>query len=452
MRTKLDLFDELAHCFFENEESQPTAEVIAAHDVHDRLDLALSDEAMAREEYIALLKQVIQYTPKTASKKFFNQLFGGRREEALVGELLAVLMNNSMATYKVAGPQVGIEKALITKSCELAGFDNNSGGTMAAGGSMTNYMSLIMARDKADPQARDKGPQKKLIAYTSADSHYSISKNMSFAGLGRENLRHIDTDDQGRMLTAALEYQISVDLKKGFTPFYVNATAGTTVLGSYDPIAPLVSLCRKHEIWLHVDGAYGGAVMFSNKYKHLLEGLSGADSYCYNAHKRFGVPLSCSIILVNDKKHLHQSFSNDADYLYQTDADDFNLGKISFQCARRNDALKFWTLYKAIGQKGLANIVEEQHRLADVARDYVRSNKNYRLYSFENSISVCFNYKNIAAKTLCTKLYEHGINMVGYGSFRGDTFVRLVTVNSSNRDEDIVAFFKDIEAFVETSM
>ena len=145
---------------------------------------------------------------------------------------------------------------------------------------------------------------------------------------------------------------------------------------------------------------------------------------------------------------MSNSFSNDATYLYQTDGDDFNLGKTSFQCGRRNDALKFWTLWKAVGSTGLEKIIDHQFDLADVARTYVRNNSDYTLYSFDDSISVCFNYKGIDANKLCTALYEEQITVVGFGSFGADEFVRFVTINVIS-PEDILNFFKVMEAFVE---
>jgi sulfinoalanine decarboxylase/sulfinoalanine decarboxylase/aspartate 1-decarboxylase len=229
----------------------------------------------------------------------------------------------------------------------------------------------------------------------------------------------------------------------------VNATAGTTVLGAFDPIDKIADITEKYGIWLHVDGAYCGSVIFSDKYKHLVNGIERSNSFSYNAHKMLGTPMTCSIILVNDKKQLHDSFSNEADYLYQTDGDDFNLGKTSFQCGRRNDALKFWTLWKSVGTDGLKHIVDKQFELADVASDYVRSNPDYTLYSFEDSISICFNYKNIDPITLCSALYENQVTVVGFGAFENDTFIRLVTINANNEKVDLLNFFKVLEEFVE---
>jgi glutamate/tyrosine decarboxylase-like PLP-dependent enzyme len=245
-----------------------------------------------------------------------------------------------------------------------------------------------------------------------------------------------------------LEALVQQDLNNGFEPFFVNATAGTTVLGAFDAIEPLVNICRTHQLWLHVDGAYCGGVIFSTKYKHLVKGLERSDSFSVNAHKMLGTPLSCSILVTPHRAQLYSSFSNDAAYLYQTDGDDFNLGKTSMQCGRRNDALKLWTLWKSVGTKGLEAIVDKQFEMAKIARAYINAHEDYTLYSFDDSISVCFNYNRIPANTLCNALYEHSELMVGFGMFQNQEFVRLVTINSVLEKEDVLGFFKTLETFV----
>jgi sulfinoalanine decarboxylase len=444
----LALFNELVEVLINEEAENPVAQRIESSKLYDAIDLSLNEDAMIDDDFKSLLREVLVSTPKTATNLFFNQLFGGRQSKAILGDLLAVMLNNSMYTYKVAGPQVGIEQEIIRQSCDLIGYGPKSNGTFPTGGSMSNYMGLIMGRDAKDPSCRLNGMSKTLIIYTSEECHYSNAKNASFAGIGKNNIRYIKADSKGRMLSEKLEEQILKDIQNGEIPTYVNATAGTTVLGAFDPIAEIADITEKYKIWLHVDGAYCGSVIFSEKYKHLVKGVERSNSFSYNAHKMLGTPLTCSIILVNDKKHLHDSFSSDADYLYQTDGDDFNLGKTSFQCGRRNDALKFWTLWKSLGTKGLEQIVDQQFNLADVALDYIRSNSDYTLYSFDDSISICFNYKNIDPMALCTALYEHQITVVGFGSFEENTFVRLVTINANNEKDDILNFFKVLEDFV----
>jgi sulfinoalanine decarboxylase len=448
MQNDIVLFSQLAEELFKAETNQPVAKPIQTSELYKQLDLSLNKDGIIDDELKSILIDILKSTPKTASKGFFNQLFGGRIGKAVLGDLLAVLLNNSMYTYKVAGPQVGIEKQVLKNICDLAGYSNDSDGTLAPGGSMSNMMALIMARDSKNESIRVDGLSKSMTLYTSRESHYSIAKNAALTGIGRNQVRLIDSNRQGEMLSEHLEELVLEDIKNGFEPFFVNATAGTTVLGAFDDLEAINKVCKKHNLWLHVDGAYCGGVIFSKKYKHLVKGLEYSDSFSINAHKMLGTPLSCSIIVTPHKAQLHHSFSNEADYLYQTDGDDFNLGKTSLQCGRRNDALKLWTLWKSVGTKGLEKIVNKQFEMAEIARDYITAHKDYTLYSFEDSISVCFNYRGIPAHKLCTALYENSELMVGFGKFKDQEFVRLVTINSVLEKTDVLAFFKTLEAFV----
>ncbi|WP_299275816.1 aminotransferase class V-fold PLP-dependent enzyme [uncultured Psychroserpens sp.] len=447
MQNDLSLFSELVELLISEEKNHPVATPIDTNVLYETLDLQLTNEPTIDSDFKTSLKDIIRSTPKTASTSFFNQLFGGRIPRATLGDLLAVMLNNSMYTYKVAGPQVGIEKTVLRKICDIIGYPSSADGTFAPGGSMSNYMAVLMARDKYNPSVRNEGINNTMTLYTSEVSHYSIAKNASFIGVGRHQVRSIKTNDKGQMLAEDLDAKITHDIAQGYQPFFVNATAGTTVLGAFDDVKQLSKVCKKHDVWLHLDGAYCGAVIFSDDYKHLTNGIEYTDSFSVNAHKMLGTPLSCSIIVTRDKAHLYQSFSNEADYLYQTNNDDFNLGKTSLQCGRRNDALKLWTLWKSVGGNGLKSIVNHQFHLADIARNYIKNHPDYTLYSYDNSISVCFNYKAIPAKTLCTALYEHSQLMVGFGNFRNQDFVRMVTINTVLQEKDIINFFKTIEEF-----
>ena len=122
---------------------------------------------------------------------------------------------------------------------------------------------------------------------------------------------------------------------------------------------------------------------------------------------------------------------------------------MSFECGRRNNALKLWAMWKAIGTIGISKIINHEFDLADFAREYVIGNENYKLYSFEKSLSICFNYKNYDPIDLCSKLYEKNKIMVGFGYFNKQCFIRLVTINGENSKQDILNFFKALEKFVE---
>jgi len=449
MKNILDLFHRISNELLADEKEHPVAAHIPANELYDTLDLSLKSEPLGEVAFEKIVKELVFASTRTATPGFFNQLFGGRNEKAILGELLSVMLNNSMYTYKAAGAQVGVEKVILKEVCEKVGWGNQAGGTFAAGGSMTNFMSMVMARDVASPEARHKGMHQNLIVYTSELSHYSIPKNAAFCGIGRDNVRYIPTDKEGRIEVSDFEEMIKQDLAEGGMPMMINLTAGTTVMAAFDPIRSLNAICKKYNLWMHVDGAYCGSVIFSDKYRHLIDGIELVDSFSFNAHKMIGTPLSCSIIVVKDKKHFYDSFSNDASYLYQTDDDGFNLGKTSLQCGRRNDALKFWTLWKSIGTKGLENIVDHLFALAETATKYVKSNDDYTLYSYDDTIAICFNYKGIPARDICTLLYEHSELLVGYGSCKGVEFIRLITINSQNEHQDILNFFSTLEQFVE---
>ncbi|PKP51231.1 MAG: cysteine synthase [Bacteroidetes bacterium HGW-Bacteroidetes-12] len=451
MQEDLKTFIEIANKLFEDEQHNPVVFPINPNELSQHIDLTLNDNPIAYNEFLETLTKLVLQTPKTSSKLFFNQLFGGRQSKAVLGDLLSILLNNSMYTYKVAGPQIGVEKEIINKICNIVGYEDGSGGTFTVGGSMSNFMGMLMARDAANLKIREQGFTKPLIAYTSIESHYSIIKSASFIGMGKNNLRFISTNEKGEMLTSELEKQILEDIANGYTPFFVNATAGTTVLGVFDPIDEISKVCKRYNLWLHVDGAYCGGVIFSKKHKSLINGLEKSDSFNFNAHKMLGTPLVCSVIVVKNKKHLYNSFSVDADYLYQTDGDDFNLGKTSFQCGRKNEALKLWTLWKSVGTFGLEKMVNHLFDLSKFAYEYVNKHPDYTVYSSGNSLSICFNYKGIDASNLCTALYEDAKLVVGFGNFREDKFIRLVTVNANNTEADILNFFKELEGYVDSN-
>ncbi len=451
MKRELELFQKLATELLHNEIDEPVIKPLQAKTLWDQINISLGTYPTSEQEFEKILRKVVLNTPRTATNKFFNQLFGGRNPKATLGDLLSVILNNSMYTYKVAGPQVGIEIEIINQVCNIIKYPKKSGGTITSGGSVSNLIAMLMARDKISPEIRYQSYQEPIYAYTSEACHYSVKKNAAIIGIGTEQVRKIKTNEKGEIIPEELEKSIQKDIKQNKKPFFINATAGTTVFGAFDPINEIAIIAKKYNLWLHVDGAYCGSVIFSTKYKHLVNGLDLADSFNFNAHKMIGTPLTCSVLVTQDKKYLYESLSTEADYLYQTDEDDFNLGKTSLQCGRKNNALKFWTLWKSVGTKGLETIVDKQFYLADIAIKYVREHTDYTFYSFDDSISICFNYKNIPADKLCTLLYEYAELVIGFGTIKGNTFIRLVTINPSNSKNDILDLFKTIEDFVENN-
>lgn len=445
-----DLLLSLLDRVVKSEQSDPVPKPLSPDRYRAVLDLDLRNDGVDIAQLKVIVEQLIDETPKTSSTRFFNQLFGGREEIATVGEMLAVMLNTSMYTYKVAGPMVLIEHVITEEIIKRVGYGDKAHGTMSAGGSMTNLKAMIMARDRRDSQASEQGSQLNLVGYTSDCSHYSITKNAALCGVGRQRIRRIATDERGKMSMEALAKQIAHDKAAGMHPFFINATAGTTVLGAFDPISEIADLLEGYpEIWLHVDGAYCGSMIWSEQHRHLVSGIDRSDSFSVNPHKMLSTPLSTSFIVVKDRQHLYDSFDEPASYLYQTADDHLNPGKISMQCGRRNDALKFWMLYKEKGHRGIERMVDHQMSLAQQCRDYLSANPDYTLYPCHESVAVCFNYRDIPPKTLCNDLNQDGELMVGYGSFREEYFIRLVIVNADNTWDELKTFFDRLEAYVE---
>ena len=265
------------------------------------LSLDLPAQGRALDDVLAALGDVLAATPNTAGGRFWNQLFGGREAAATIADMLASLANNSMYTYKVAGPMVLIENLVLARMAEIAGFAGGEA-VLAPGGSLSNLAALLVARNVASPDARGYGLNASTgRVYTSEEAHYSIRKAAMIAGIGREHVQKVAVDRAGRMDPADLDRQLSRDRALGLVPIQVVATAGTTVRGAFDPIDALADVCATHGVWLHVDGAFGGSMLLSAQTRGLLAGLDRADSFVWDAHKLMGVPLLCSAVFVRER-------------------------------------------------------------------------------------------------------------------------------------------------------
>ena len=409
------------------------------------LDLEPGAEGVGEEELIARLSAVIEATPRTSTRRFWNQLFGGRDDAAFVGEVIAAALNSSMYTYKVAGPHALIERVLTDRMARAVGFGSGEG-VFAPGGSISNMCAMILARDRVRPEYSIAGSgAERLGIYTSELCHYSIEKNAALVGIGRENVRKIETDGRGRMVPGALERAIVSDRGEGVVPTMVVATAGTTVLGAFDPIDAITAIAHHHGAWAHVDGAYGASVCLSPAHRRLMEGAGSADSLAWCAHKMMGVPLSCSVLLVREKGLLTQSYAQDASYLFQSGEDEFDFGTRSIQCGRRNDALKLWCAWVKHGDAGYAARIDRLFELAGVCADMIRADGELSLKKEPESVNVCFTVRGVCAEAVCDKLLEEGLAVVGYAVVDGEKVVRVPFVNPAMDEGDIRVLLDDIK-------
>ena len=440
---------ELAHALFEAERSAPVSRFQTPEEMREALDFAIPKTGLSPDRVMDLLEDVALATPRTASRRFFNQLFAGRHDIASAAEIVAVLLNSSMYTYKAAGPHVLIEKELGEHMGRKVGYEDGEG-IFTPGGSLSNFAGIMIARNEFNERCQQDGHDGSwLTLYSSELDHYSISKNLAMLGLGRRRLRKVATDERGRMRADALREAIRRDIDEGAKPFCINATCGTTVLGAYDPLDEIADVAEEFGIWFHVDGAFGGSTALSAKHREHLKGSGRSDSFTWDAHKMMGVPLSCSVILVKDKGLLRKHFSESASYLFQSDEDELNHGVKSMQCGRRNDCLKLWAAWQHLGDEGYARKID---RLYDIARSFaerVKNDSRCTLSKEPESVNVCFEVTGKPSDLICETLRQQQKSLVGYGIVEGRRVIRAAFVNADIEEADLDDFF---DTLVEVAM
>lgn len=389
-------------------------------------------------EVLELLAELARRVPLTTTPKFFNQLFSGRDAIATVADMLAAHLNVSMYTYKAAGPLILAENALVEHMLGIAGFRGGEG-SFTTGGSLSNLLAIAIARNEAEAKHSD--TRRRLALYTSAESHYSVPKAVTLLGLGRGATRKIACDERGRMIPAALEATLRADIDAGILPVMINATAGTTVMGAFDPIDELADIAREYRVWMHVDGAWGGALLLlPDARQKLFAGLERCDSLTWDAHKIMGVPLTCSILLLRERGLLERHLGEDAEYLFQVDTPELNPGLRSIQCGRRNDALKLWAAWQHHGDAGYRGRVERLLALRDHVVARIEASPELRMCHVPESLNICFEMLGVSSEQLCRELNARGLAVVGHAQVNGSCTVRLVIANPDQSEAVLDGF------------
>jgi glutamate/tyrosine decarboxylase-like PLP-dependent enzyme len=439
----LDHTFDVARRFLEEEDSSPVTPFVEPRELAASLDLTIGDSGLGERDVFELIGRAMAMTPKSTTTRFWNQLFAGRDMASTGADMLTSMLNCSMYTYKAAGPSILIESELTRHMLGKVGFREGEG-IFCPGGSLSNMAAMIVARNIAQESLRDRGHAgPAMVAYTSADGHYSTKKNAGMIGTGRENVRAVPVDDRGRMLPGELVAAIKEDVRGGRIPYIVIATAGTTVRGSFDPLGEIAEVCRAHKVWLHVDGAMGGSVLLSSQ-KELLAGSELADSFTWDAHKMMGVPLLCSCVLFRERNVLLDNFNETADYLFQSDGVDLNPGTQSMQCGRRNDALKLWAAWKHHGDAGYRRDIDHLFSLAEYAGSVIEANENMTLTVPVESVNVCFEYKDRSSVEICDQLRKQNLEVVGYATVNGRVIIRLACFNPASTTQDVDRFLENV--------
>jgi len=422
------------------------------------LDFRLPDHGKGQDGLLREVEKVLQYSVYTWDQGFLDKLYGSTNAVGVASELILAVLNTNLHVYQVSPTLTIIEKTTAQTLANLFGLTGpHAGGFNVQGGSASNATSIVVARNTLFPETKELGNSaggRSLVLFTSAHGHYSIEKAAQMLGFGRSAVLSVPVDSEGRMLPSALDTSIKKAKSEGKTPFYVNATAGTTVLGSYDPFEPISAVCKAHNLWLHIDASWGGPAIFSPTHKHKLAGTHRADSIAINPHKMMAVPLTCSFLLGADLRKFHQSNTLPAAYLFHppdpsSDTEVWDLADLTLQCGRRGDALKLalgWIYY---GATGYGAQIDNAFATAAYMARLIASSPHLHLVSTDPPpcLQVCFYYaphgrlcadaagNTRATREIARRLVAVGF-MVDYAPGERGCFFRVV-VNVGTRRETV---------------
>ncbi|XP_019340342.1 cysteine sulfinic acid decarboxylase isoform X2 [Alligator mississippiensis] len=364
-------------------------------DLRHLLDLELRGHGEPQPQVLQRCRDIIRYSVKTCHPRFFNQLFSGLDYHALAGRMITETLNTSQYTYEIAPVFVLMEEVVLQKLRELVGWGSGDG-IFCPGGSISNMYAMNVARYHRFPDCKRRGlwALPRLAVFTSKECHYSIQKGAAFLGIGTDNVYLVGADERGKMIPAELEKQISQAQVEGAVPFFVSVTCGTTVLGAFDPLVAVADVCERHGLWFHVDAAWGGSVLLSQKHRHLLAGIERANSVAWNPHKMLTTGLQCSAFLLrNTSGLLHRCHSAGATYLFQPDKFynvAWDTGDKTVQCGRKVDCLKLWLLWKAVGTEGLEKRVDRAFACTRYLVEEIKKREGFQLVMEPEFINLCF--------------------------------------------------------------
>lgn len=402
--------------------NKPTSSLVnykSPEELQKLLKLDLPSTGHGQEGLVNVLQQILHYSVNTWHQGFLDKLYASTNAPGVAAELILAALNTNVHVYQVSPALTLIEKYTAKQLAILFGLEGpQSGGISVQGGSASNTTSIVIARNVLYPETKiDGNGNHRFVIFTSGHGHYSIEKAAQMLGLGSSAVWAVPIDKQGRMIVSELEKLIEKAKGEGKTPFYVNATAGTTVLGSFDPFHEVAAVCKKHNLWFHIDASWGGSFVFSTRQKSKLSGAEKANSIAINPHKMLGVPVTCSFLLAADIRQFHRANTLPAGYLFhnnpnsehmngnsqggdltadmQVDSPEvWDLADLTLQCGRRADSLKLFLSWTYYGSDGYERRIDEATEVATYLATLVANHADFILVS-ENPppcLQVCFYY------------------------------------------------------------
>jgi aromatic-L-amino-acid decarboxylase len=359
---------------------------------------------------------------------------------SVVADSLVAMYNPQLANWRTSPAANEIERHTLAWLAERFGLPRETVATFTSGGMEANLSAVVVALTHAFPDYGEHGLRRlqgSPSIYLTQEAHNGFNKIAHMTGLGRRALRTVATDCNLMMDVADLKRRVSEDRQNGFIPFMVVGTAGTTAAGIIDPLPEVGQFCRNAELWFHVDGAWGGSAVISEKLRPLLAGIEGADSITCDAHKWLSVSMGCGMFFCRHPETMSEAFRADVSYMPGRKAGPvFDPYTTSAQWSRRFIGLKLFMTLAEHGQAGYAEMLEHQTRMGDVLRDALRASG----WSIVNSTPlplVCFTREGLVPSSFLAALHQQQIAWMSEARLGGSHVVRACITSYTTTEADI---------------
>jgi aromatic-L-amino-acid decarboxylase len=406
------------------------------------------------EVYEQFKERILPFVAGNAHPGFMGWVQGGGTIVGMLAEMLAAGVNANCGGRDHSPIQV--ERQIVEWSRHWFGFPASTSGLFVTGGSMANFIAVLVARrSRLGATVRKEGLSRqplRLIAYTSAAAHACIARAMDYAGLGSENLRLIPFDTEQRVSLPAMRDAINADRAAGNLPFLLIANAGTVDIGAIDDLAALADIAAAQDLWFHVDGALGALGVLAPQLAPRLAGIERADSLALDFHKWMQVPYDAGFVLVRDGNMHRETFATVAAYLQRGSrglaAGDYWPNDFGPDLSRAFRALKTWFTLRVYGTQQLGVMIGNCCRLAQHLRSRIIAEPQLELLAPVPLNIVCFRFRGPDPDTLNTAIaadvQESGIAAPSTTHIEGRLAIRAAIFNHRTRECDVDALVKAV--------
>jgi glutamate/tyrosine decarboxylase-like PLP-dependent enzyme len=406
------------------------------------------------ELFTRLQRDVLSHTARVDHARFLAFVPGSPTWPGVLADFLVSGHNVFQGTWLGAAGPSEIELVVLEWFRNWLEMPAGAGGLFTSGGSAATLTAIAAAR-----RLRSGGHDPLAVVYRSAECHSSVERALLFLGFSEAQMRIIPTDCAQRLLTDRLEQAVIDDVAAGQKPFMVIANAGATSTGAIDPLTALVQFCRSYGIWLHVDAAYGGFAVLTERGRRWLEGLGEADSVTLDPHKWLYQPFEAGCLMVRDARSLQAAFRLVPDYLRDAAVSDngpdgppgeVNFTDRGFQLTRAAKALKVWLSIRYFGLDAFRAAINHTLDLANYAEARIRASPSLELVTPATLGIVCFRRRledasaqDAAARSealntsLVRALADSGVGMVSSTRVNGQYALRVCILNYRTRQEDV---------------